>query len=92
LLALAGAWYVAVMSRVLLLDADKTHDVFDLVELTETLARVRTAFLYEIGEEMRLRVEHDGKTSDARARVRAHTGTADDKVTELELLERNSAP
>ncbi len=76
------------MSRVLLLDADKTVDVFDLVELTERVARVRTAFLFEIGEEMRLHVDHDGKLSEALARVRAHTGSADNKVTELELIER----
>lgn len=79
------------MSRVLLLDADKAHDVFDLVELTDAVARVRTAFLFEIGEEMRLRVEEDGRTSEALARVRAHTGTPDDKVTELELIERIDA-
>lgn len=79
------------MSRVLLLDADKAHDVFDLVELTETVARVRTAYLYEIGEEMRIQVEENGKLSEALARVRAHTGAADDKVTELELIERIDA-
>jgi hypothetical protein len=79
------------MSRVLLLDADRSHDVFDLVELTETTARVRTAFLYEIGEEMRLQIQADGKTSEALARVRAHTGSADDTVTELELIERIDA-
>lgn len=79
------------MSRVLLLDADKAHDVFDLVELTDAVARVRTAFLFEIGEEMRLRVEEDGRTSEALARVRSHTGTPDDKVTELELIERIDA-
>ena len=79
------------MSRVLLLDADKTHDVFELVELTETVARVRTAFLYEIGEEMRLHLEADGKTSEALARVRAHTGSVDDKITELEIIERIDA-
>ncbi len=79
------------MSRVLLLDADKAHDVFDLVELTDVLARVRTAFLFEIGEEMRLRLEEDGKTSEALARVRAHVGSTDDKITELELIERIDA-
>ena len=80
------------MSRVLLLDADKTHDVFELVELTETVARVRTAFMYEIGEEMRLHLETDGKTSEVLARVRAHTGSpGGDKITELELIERIDA-
>lgn len=76
------------MSRVLLLDADKTHDVFEVVEVTDAVARVRTAFLFEIGEEMRLRLEQNGKASEALVRVRAHTGTGYDKVTELEIVER----
>jgi hypothetical protein len=76
------------MSRVLLLDADKPHDVFDVVELTDAFARVKTAFLYEIGEEMRLRLEQNGKAEEALARVKSHTGPADDRVTELELIER----
>ncbi len=76
------------MSRVLLLDADKPHDVFDVVELTDALARVKTAFLYEIGEEMRLRLEQNGTAHEALARVKAHTGPVDDRVTELELIER----
>jgi len=70
---------------VLLLDADKTHDVFEVVEVTETLARVRTRYLYEIGERLRVRVERDGTATDLVARVRAHTGPATDKVTELAL-------
>lgn len=78
-------------SRVLLLDADKTHDVFEVVEVTDAVARVRTAFLYEIGEEMRLRLEENGKASEALARVRGHSGPADNRVTELELLERIDA-
>jgi hypothetical protein len=73
------------VSRVFLLDADKTIDVFELVELTPDVIRVRSAYLFEIGEELALRIERDGKASDTRARVRAHVGAGDDKVTELEL-------
>ena len=69
------------MSLVLLLDADKAHDVFDLVELTDAVARVRTAFLFEIGEEMRLRVEEDGRTSEALARVRSALGWPEPNAT-----------
>lgn len=76
------------MSRVFLLDADTAHDVFDVVELTDAVARVRTAFLYEIGEEMRVRLEDNGTASEALARVRAHVGAGDDKITELEIIER----
>ncbi len=71
----------------LLLDDGQLHDVFDLVEVTETLVRARTPFLFEIGEELRLRIERDSGTSDeVSARVRGHVG-GDDKITELELGE-----
>lgn len=74
------------MSRVLLVDSNDAHDVFELVELTDTLARVRSAYLYEIGEELRLRVEDGaGPATEIVARVRAHTGPAAARVTELEL-------
>jgi hypothetical protein len=72
---------------VLLVDSDETHDVFDVVELTGEVARVRTAYLYEIGEELVVRVARDGKPTDVIARVRAHTGPADARITELELGE-----
>ena len=43
-------------------------------------------------DEMRLRLEPDGgKASEALARVRAHIGVGDTKVTELELIERTDA-
>jgi hypothetical protein len=74
------------MSRVLLLDADKTHDVFDLIDIVDGVLRVRTAFLFEIGEELRVRVEQDGATSETTARVRAHTAGDGGRVTELELV------
>jgi len=85
------AWYLTVVpgpSRVLLLDANKPVDVFDLVELTDRIARVRSAFLFELGEELRVRVEQDGRQFDAPARVRAHMGPDAEKITELELGER----
>jgi hypothetical protein len=73
---------------VLLVDAGQAVDVFELVELTEGLVRVRAAFLFELGEELQLRIERDGSTVDTAARVRAHVGTGTDRVTELELGER----
>jgi hypothetical protein len=73
------------MARVLLVNENDAHDVFELVELSEALARVRSAYLYEIGEELRLRVEDAGTSTDVVARVRAHTGPATARVTELEL-------
>jgi hypothetical protein len=74
--------------RVLLVEGGQAHDVLDLVELSESLARVRTAYLFELGEELRLRIERDGTTFEVPARVLAHVGADDDKVTELELGER----
>jgi hypothetical protein len=74
--------------RVVLVDDDKVHDVFDVVEITDGLVRARSPFLFEIGEELRVRIERDGAVSEASARVRAHVGGADDKITELELSEQ----
>lgn len=68
------------MPRVLLVEEGRESDVFEVVEATASVVRVRTPFLFEIGEEMQLRI--DG--ADKRARVRAHAG--DDRVTELEIL------
>jgi hypothetical protein len=72
--------------RVLLLDDGQTHDVFDVVEIVDSVVRARSPYLFEIGEELRLRIERDGKTDEVTARVRAHVG-GEDKITELELLE-----
>ena len=66
------------MPRVLLVEAGTTHDVFDVVEVADGIVRARSAFLFEIGEELKLTFDDKPAT----ARVRAHTGG----VTELELL------
>jgi hypothetical protein len=70
----------------LLLDDGQAHDVFEVVDSTPSLVRARTPFLFEVGEELRVRIERDGKTAhDTTARVLAHVG--EPKVTELELVE-----
>jgi hypothetical protein len=72
--------------RVLVLDADKPHDVFDVLGTIEaTLVRVRSPFLFEIGEALSIRIEQDGMTRDVKATVRAHVGPADSRITELEI-------
>src|SRR5262245_39174203 len=80
-------------TRVLVLDEGKTHDVFDVLGPIDSasVVRVRSPFLFEIGEELTVRIEQDGVTSDATARVRAHLGTGADKVTELEIAERSDS-
>jgi hypothetical protein len=75
----------------LLVQGGQTHDVLELVELAGDVARVRTAFLFELGEELRVRFQQDGKWFEAPAWVRAHVPRGDDKLTELELGERSEA-
>jgi hypothetical protein len=82
------AWYLAVMSgRVLLVEGGTAHDVFDLVDRTAVLVRVRSPFLFEVGEELKLRFEDAGTTTDLVGRVRGHVRSGDATVTEVELAE-----
>jgi hypothetical protein len=64
-------------------------DVFEVVAASGDVIQVRSAFLFEVGEQLRLRIEHGGTASDAIARVRAHRGPDDARVTEIEILERS---
>lgn len=73
----------------LLVDDGKLHDVFEVVDLVDGVVRARSAYLFEIGEVLTIRIEHDGAVSEAVARVRAHVG-GDDKITELELSQRKA--
>jgi hypothetical protein len=70
-------------AHVLLLEAGSAHDVFEVVAVEDGLVRVRSAYLFEIGEELKLSIERDGKTTETPARVLAHIA---DGVTELELI------
>lgn len=70
-------------ARVLLIEAGSSRDVFEVVAVEDGVVRVRTAFLFEIGEELKLSIEQDGKTVETQARVQAHVA---DGVTELELV------
>ena len=62
------------------------HEVFDVVRHAGNLVTVRSAFLFELGEELQLRVVQHGTTTDLVARVRGHAGPDDARTTELELL------
>jgi hypothetical protein len=89
LLAIAGPCYllgVMAVPRVVVIEGDSSHDVLDVVDVVDGVVRARTAFLFEIGEELAVRIENDGTASDAIARVRAHVGDGDARVTELELV------
>ena len=72
--------------RVLLVEGSGVHDIFEVVELTDSVARVRSPFLFEIGEELKVKVERNGVSKELGARVVSHQGPADAKVTKLELV------
>lgn len=82
---------VALSPRVLVRDGERTHDVFAVLDIIDGVARVRSPLLFEIGEEIAIRIEQGGTTSDTIARVRAHIGPPDARVTELELLPESTA-
>ena len=67
----------------LLVDSGKATDVFELIELGPAVVTVRSAFLFEIGEELKLRIEGDGEPREVTARVRGHLATG---ASELEIL------
>lgn len=77
------------LPRLLVLDDGQPHEVFDVLALADGLARVRSPFLFEVGEELAVRIEADGRVSEATARVRAHVGPEEARITELEILDRS---
>ena len=70
------------MPRVLLLDNGAPCDIFEVVEVTDALIKARSPYLFEVGEELKLRIEDGSSVTEAVARVRAHV----DKITELEIV------
>jgi hypothetical protein len=92
-MSIRAALSEAASPRVLVLDDDRSHDVFDVLGVLGSVegevVRVRSPFLFEIGEELTVRIEQDGAVSEAIARVRAHVGPDDARITELELSERS---
>ena len=66
----------------LLVDGDKATDVFEVIELGAALVTLRSPFLFEIGEELKLRIEGDGEPREVMARVRGHLANG---ASELEL-------
>lgn len=75
--------------RLFVLEVGQPHEVFDVLMLSDDSARVRSPYLFEVGEELAVRIEVDGTVCDAVARVRAHVGPVDSPITELELLDRS---
>jgi hypothetical protein len=75
---------MAALPRVIVVEDGERYDVLDVVDASDTLVRARSPFLFEIGEQLTLRIERDGDVRETRARVRAHVGS--DRITELELI------
>ena len=73
-------------SRVEVLDGDRALDIFDVQSVDTDIIRVKTSLLFEIGEELSLRLADGDSTRDVFVRVRAHVGPSDARVTELEIL------
>ena len=73
--------------RVLVIDGNRSHDVFDVLGIADGIARVRSPLLFEVGEEQNVRIEQDGAVTETTVRVRGHVGPADARITELELLD-----
>ena len=67
----------------LLVDGGTPRDVFELVELGDPIVWARSPFLFEVGEELKLRIERDGTAREVSVRVRGHRK---DGVTELEIV------
>jgi hypothetical protein len=80
----------AATPRVVLVEDDGGFEVFDVLGLVDDVLRVRTAYLFEVGEELRVKIEQDGTVTEAIVRVRAHSGGEILKVTELEVTERST--
>jgi hypothetical protein len=73
--------------RVVVLHGAEAREVFEVVSLTGAVLAVRAAYLFEIGEELAVRLERDGTATEARAWVRGHRGPAGALITELVLDE-----
>ena len=69
--------------RIGLVHGDVRVDVFEVVEHGDSIISARSPFLFEIGEELQIRIESNGTSREATVRVRGHRA---DAVTELELL------
>jgi hypothetical protein len=73
--------------RVVVIEGGQSHDVLEVIEHANNLIRARTRFLFEVGEELSVRIEAGDEVTVAIARVRGHVGDGDGHITELELAD-----
>jgi hypothetical protein len=68
-------------------EAGAVLDVFEVVGHAGAVIRVRSPLLFEIGEDLQVRIEHAGRIIDAAVRVRGHVGPPEARVSELEVTD-----
>jgi hypothetical protein len=78
----------AALVRVVVVEGGTTHDVFEVLDERDGVVYARSAFLFEIGEEIKVQLERDGAIVDAIVRVRGHVDRDGAKISELELVEQ----
>ena len=72
--------------RVSVLGGDgAVYDVFEVVAWDDQTLVVRAPLLFEVGEELRLRIERDGGVTQAVARVEGHDRQDGDVRTAMRL-------
>lgn len=80
------------MPRLLMLADGALHEMFDVLGQVGNVVTVRSTFLFEVGEELQLRVQQGARVVDQVARVRRHAGPDEARTTELELLPPSATP
>ena len=63
-----------------------SYDVFEVVSFDDGKLTVRGPLLFEVGEQLRLKLERDGTVKEVAARVEAHAITGDDVVTRIAVV------
>ena len=73
--------------RVAVVGEAGTYELFAVDAVDGAGARVRSPVLFEVGEEVPLRLSRGEATGDVRARVTAHERAGDDTITVLVFVE-----
>ena len=73
-------------TRIVVVEGDLEHDVLEVLGVDDDVLRVRSPLLFEIGEELSLRITDHAGTRTKQARIVGHSGPSTATVTELVLL------
>jgi hypothetical protein len=70
-------------------DAGASYDVFDLVSFDDKRVVVRGSLLFEVGEQLHLRIDRAGEVTEVRGRVEQHVAPNGEPgmQTEIAVLE-----